>query len=58
MQIITVEYDCCNAKYEFPTRLASDSLLLANPALGDTIIMHADALHDAEHPDCPNPDKE
>lgn len=56
MQIITVEYECCGAVYDFPTRLASDALLLANPALGDTIIMNADALHDAEHPDCPKED--
>jgi hypothetical protein len=53
MQVIEVEYECCGAKYEFPTRLASDALIMANSALADTLIMYADAQHDAEHPDCP-----
>lgn len=51
MQVITVEYEC-GAKYKFPTRLASDALLLSNDELTDTLVTEADALHDAEHPDC------
>lgn len=56
MQVVEVEYECCGAKYKFPTRLGSDALLLANPALADTLVMNADAYHDAEHPDCPKED--
>jgi hypothetical protein len=56
VQVIEVEYDCCGAKYKFPTMLAQDALLMANPALADTVVSSADALHDAEHPECPNPD--
>lgn len=56
MQIITVEYECCGAEYRFPTRLASDALLLSNDSLTDTLVTQADALHDAEHPDCPKED--
>lgn len=55
MQVITVEYEC-GARYEFPTRLASDALLLSNSELTDTLVAEADALHDAEHPDCPKED--
>jgi hypothetical protein len=52
MQVIEVEYECCGAKYEFPTRLASDALILANSELADNLVAEADVLHDAEHPEC------
>jgi hypothetical protein len=52
MQVIEVEYDCCGAKYSFPTRLASDALLLANSTLADTLVAQADEKHAAEHPEC------
>ena len=58
MQVIEVDYDCCGAKYKFPTRLGENELLLANASLTDTLVMRADAQHDAEHPECPNPDGE
>lgn len=52
MQVVTVDYECCGATYRFPTRLSSEALLLTNDELADSVITQADALHDAEHPDC------
>lgn len=52
MTTMTVEYECCGASYRVPIALRPGSLLLANAALGDTLIALVDASHDQQHPEC------
>lgn len=50
---ITVDYDCCGARYRIPTAIPPTGSALHHASAVDTITMLADAQHAAEHPECP-----
>jgi hypothetical protein len=49
---ISVEYECCGARYDTPTRIPDNGSALHHATTVDTVTMLADAWHDQEHPDC------